>query len=50
MQGRVCKNILRLAPGTVNGAAEYELGRDNRKWRMFCRIARLWCRIWQVEK
>lgn len=50
MQVRFCKDVLRLLPGTVNGAVEYGLVWESRNGRMFCRIGKFWCRNLQVEE
>jgi hypothetical protein len=42
--------VLPLSPSTVNGAAEYGLGKDSRKGKMFCRTAQFWCRTLQMEQ
>jgi hypothetical protein len=42
--------VLMTPPGTVNGAAERGLGKDNRREMMFCTTAQFWCRILQMKQ
>jgi hypothetical protein len=46
----ICKKVLELSPSTVNGAAEYRLGRETRSKKTICRIAKLWDRILHMEQ
>jgi hypothetical protein len=36
MQGRLCKKVLGLPPTTVQGAAEYAIGSESTRRKMFC--------------
>jgi hypothetical protein len=38
--GDFSKKMLRLPTNTVNGAAEYELGRERRRGEMFCKMTK----------
>ena len=46
----ICKRVLGLPLSTVNGAAEYRLGRDSRTEKTICRIAKFWYGILQMEE
>lgn len=39
-----------LSPSTVNGAVEYGLGRESRREKTICRIAKFWNRILHMEQ
>jgi len=46
----ICKRVLGLPPCTVSGAVEYRLGRESRREKTICRIAKFWYRTLQMEQ
>jgi hypothetical protein len=50
VQGRFCKNVLRIPRFVTNGFADLELGRDSRRGKVLCLTMKYWLRILRMEK